>query len=223
MTDRDPVDVDDILYRPFVDQLPVDGAAVSTLGPPLGTETLWASDVLAARIDEILLDLGEGPTWLAAALLLPVLEGDLASVDGRRWPVAHERLQSAGIGGIFAFPLHVGTLAIGAVDLYTLRPATLSPGSVARGSALAASAARVILSRAVAELDATDAMPEDGPYSRREVHQATGMVAAQMRVSVADALLVIKGHAYAAGEPVMHIAGEILARRLSFEPQNDPT
>ncbi|MDM4763424.1 ANTAR domain-containing protein [Galbitalea sp. SE-J8] len=223
MNDRDPGDVDDILYRPFVDELPVDGAAVSTLGDPLGTETLWASDARAARVDGMLIDLGEGPTWLAASSRTPVLEGDLAAIDGGRWPVAHGLLRSMGVRGIFAFPLHVGALSLGAVDLFTVRPTRLSAGCVARGTALADSAARVILGRAVADLDAVDPAPADGPHSRREVHQATGMVAAQMRVSVTDARLVIAAHAYASGEPVLGIASEIVARRLSFEPSNDPT
>ena len=49
--------------EPFVAFLPVTGAAVSTLGDVLGSETLSASDAHAARLDEVQFDLGEGPCW----------------------------------------------------------------------------------------------------------------------------------------------------------------
>ena len=49
--------------RPFVDFLPITGASVSTVGNFLGSETLSASDDVAARLDELQFDLGEGPCW----------------------------------------------------------------------------------------------------------------------------------------------------------------
>lgn len=55
------------LTSPFVAAFGVTGAAVSSLGNPLGVETLSASDDRSARWEEIQLDLGEGPAWQAAA------------------------------------------------------------------------------------------------------------------------------------------------------------
>ena len=48
---------DSDLCGPIVAAIGVSGAAVSTLGDPLGNETLCASDDHAARLDEIQLDL----------------------------------------------------------------------------------------------------------------------------------------------------------------------
>src|SRR4051812_5606330 len=94
--------------RPFVDVLPVSGAAVSTVGDVLGSETLSATDDLAARLDELQFDLSEGPCWDAIHGRLPVLE----PVMGARpnWPAFTAAASEFGVTSIFAFPLLVGTL-----------------------------------------------------------------------------------------------------------------
>jgi hypothetical protein len=65
------------------------------------------------------------------------------------------------------------------------------------------------------EPDADDADAAGG-YSRREVHQATGMVLAQLGVAAADALLIIRGHAFARGRTVREVSADIVARRIDI-------
>src|SRR4051794_29292306 len=72
--------------RPFLGLFPVSGAAVSTVGALLGNETISASDSLAARVDEIQFDLGEGPCWDAMNSARPVLEPDLRGNPRTVWP-----------------------------------------------------------------------------------------------------------------------------------------
>jgi hypothetical protein len=64
---------------PFLSTLPVTGVGISTLGNPLGSGTVCASDARAERIDEIQFDLGEGPCWQALSTRRPVLESDLSN------------------------------------------------------------------------------------------------------------------------------------------------
>jgi hypothetical protein len=85
-------------------------------------------------------------------------------------------------------------------------------------TALASIAARQVLRRALAELvDGEDGIA-DGRFSRREVHQASGMVAAQLRIDVDDALVVLRAHAFAHGRSVRDVAGDVVERRLDFRP-----
>lgn len=49
---------------------------------------------------------------------------------------------------------------------------------------------------------------------RPEIHQASGMVAAQLDIPVAEALVLIRARAYAAGQLVKVIANDVIARRL---------
>jgi hypothetical protein len=212
------------LCRPFVRVIEVSGAAVSTLGRTLGSETVCASDARAARLDEIQLDLGEGPCWEALATRQPVLEPDVQHTTNETWPLARQAMHEAGLGAVFAFPLVVAGIDVGAIDLYSHTPQHLSRHQISDATALSRVLARQVLRRALAAA-ATPQEGDDGwngRYSRREVHQATGMIIAQMKISPADALLVLRGHAFASGRPVRDIAADVIARELDFSPDNRP-
>ncbi|MFG6403574.1 GAF and ANTAR domain-containing protein [Microbacterium sp. P04] len=207
----------DDLCTPFVDVVGVSGAAISTLGRPLGSETLSASDTVAARIAEIQIDLGEGPGWRALKMRRPILESDLQAAGGAEWPLAREALRGLGIGGLYAFPLYVGELSVGSVDLYSPTPHRLSQRAVDDAGVLAVIASRRLLRTALDDLENVDDGLADGPHSRREVHQASGMVAAQLGLSVDDAMLVLRGRAFSSGLTVAQVAADVVARRMVFE------
>ncbi|OUE23119.1 GAF and ANTAR domain-containing protein [Clavibacter michiganensis] len=207
------------LCSPFVVALGMTGAAVSTLGPPLGSETICASDADAARLDEIQLDLGEGPCWEALASGQPVLEPDVQGSASTSWPLARQAMHETGLGAVFAFPLVVAGVDVGAVDLYSDTPRDLSTQQIDDATSLSRVLARQVLRRALLSLTSPaeeDAGAWDGRYSRRELHQATGMVIAQMGLSAADALLVLRGHAFATNRPVRDVANDVVERRLDF-------
>lgn len=202
-----------VLSEPFLRFLPVAGAAVSTLGGLLGSETLSATDSHAARIDEIQFDLGEGPCWDAHRHSAPIDEPDFRA-DGRaRWPAFFEAVRDEPVRAIFAYPLTVGTLRIGAVDLYCTQPMRLNPAEKVRASALADAVSRSILRDT---LDNDPGETELNPLSRRAVHHATGIVLAQLAISPDDAHLIIQGHAFATGMAMLEVAEMIVDGRLRF-------
>ncbi|MCS5718757.1 GAF and ANTAR domain-containing protein [Herbiconiux sp. CPCC 205763] len=212
-----PVERAPTLCDPFVASLPITRAAISTLKNPFDAETVCASDALAAHLDELQIDLGEGPCWQALSARAPVLVSDLQHTRSPTWPSLHTAIAQFGIHSVFAFPLFVGELDIGAVDLYADTPQLFTTTDVARASALAAAAAVDVLNQALDRRPAHDGDPaQDGPFSRREVHQATGMVIAQMKVSPEDALLLIRARAFADGRSVRDIASQIVNREISF-------
>lgn len=194
----------------------VSGAVISTLGRPLGSQTVCASDDVAARIDEIQIDLGEGPCWEALRTRRPVLETDIQNGGGEEWPGARAALRELPVGALYAFPMFVGDLGVGSVDLYRRSAGRLPHGDVREMTAVAAAAARHVLRRALDDLGNVDDGMADGPYSRREVHQASGMVAAQLSVSLDDAMLVLRGRAFASGRSVREVAADVVARRIVF-------
>ena len=204
------------LARPFLRFLPVSGASVSTFGTLLGAETVSATDALAGRVDELQFDLGEGPCWDALASRRPVLITDLRQ-ERARWPLFSAGLGDTPAGALFAFPLALGSLNIGAVDLYRRLPGTLTADEVADATALAGICARQVFRRSLADVPVPGVDRDSGEgFSRREVHQATGMVLAQLGVSAADALLIINGYAFARGRTVREVAADIVARRIDL-------
>lgn len=208
---------DDDLWSPFLGPTAATGVVISTLGDPLGTQTVGATDAMAARIDEIQIDLGEGPGWEALRSRKPVLTPNLRVDGASSWPTARSALRELDFAALYAFPLHVGRVAIGSVELYSTLPGYL-PRTVVRSVAVLASiAARQVLRRALDKLDDVSNGLPDGRYSRREMHQASGMIAAQMSIGVDDALVVLRGHSFAAGRSVLEVAADVVARRLTFD------
>jgi hypothetical protein len=201
--------------EPFVAFLPVTGAAVSTLGEVLGSETLSASDSHAARLDELQFDLGEGPCWDALRTATPVFEPSLRTAGASRWPAFAAAVRDHPVSSIFAFPLIVGPIKLGSVDLYSRDPLQLDASDSSRAAALAAVVGRHVLRGAL-----TAAAPADhadaNPRSRRTIHQATGVVLAQLAIDPDDALLMIQGHAFASNRSMMDVAKEIVEGRLAF-------
>jgi hypothetical protein len=61
---------------------------------------------------------------------------------------------------------------------------------------------------------------EAGADFHHVVHQASGMIAAQLDVNVADALVRLRAHAFANDRPLAEVAADVVARRLRFAPED---
>lgn len=213
---------DDELSVPFALALPVGGVSISTFGDLCPSETVSATDEVATRIDEIQLDLSEGPCWTALATDAPVLETDLVQRPNSAWPAFNEAVRSEPVGAVFAFPVAFGPFPIGAVDVYVPQPATIDDDAVRQTRTLAAAVGRRVLRRALRSIaEEDDALLDRSPSSRRVVHQATGVVLAQLDISPEDAYLLLQGHAFARRTTMRRVAEEILDGTVRFEKRGD--
>lgn len=194
----------------------VAGASISTLGGLLGPETLSASDATIARVDELQFDLGEGPCWEAVETGRPVLEPDVPNSRRTNWPAFLRAVRDNGVVALFAIPLSVGPLRLGAIDMYDVRPRHLDEEELARAVALAAEVSRVVLRQAIQQSGIEETPTPTRPLSRRRIHQATGFVIAQLELSAADAELLIQARAFAEGRTMLEVADDILTRRRWF-------
>jgi hypothetical protein len=210
------------LCRPFLEQLPVAGAAVSMFGGAAAETLVCASDTLAPRLDELQFDLGEGPRWEALQTRLPVLVPDVRHTHPYVWPVFSKALLETEAAALFVFPVTVGALDLGVVELHRMQPGNLSHADYSTAAILAGQTAGHLLRR-VLQVNSPDKDPalEAALMSRREIHQATGMVLAQSGASAADALLLLRAHAFANGMTLRETADAVLQGLLSFAPQND--
>jgi hypothetical protein len=206
------------LCASFIDALPVTGAALSAFSGSAQETSLCASDGLAARLDELQFDLGEGPRWEAARCRSPVFLPHVRSMTHEKWPVFGKALMDSDVQALFVFPLIVGAMDIGVIELYSTAPGALGETDVMTARALADQAAWSLLRRILVP-DAEQETSGGGlSPSRREIHQATGMVLAQTGGTAADALLLLRGHAFANGQSVRETANEVLEKRLNFTP-----
>lgn len=205
------------ICRACVDGLDVDGAAISLFTASTLRETLFATDPVAELLEDLQFGLGEGACMDAASTGRPVLIPDMADpVDTSRWPVYAAAVgEQTGVGAVFAFPLQWGTINLGVLDLYRQVPGMLS-GPQLRDAASAADAAALMLLGL--RTDPGDPQAWDRSWSNRaEIHQATGMVVAQLGISAQDAFARLRAHAFAAHRMLGDVAADVIARRLHFE------
>ena len=52
---------------------------------------------------------------------------------------------------------------------------------------------------------------------KRQVHQASGMVSAQLDVNVGHALIRLRAYAFGHDRPLAEVAKDVVARRLRFD------
>jgi GAF domain-containing protein len=206
------------LCQPFLGPLPISGASVTvmtTSGTPL---TICSSNPIAARIDELHFELGEGPQWAAARTGELSMITDVPAGSHREWPVLGAALSELAIGALFCVPLRMGAVTVGVATLYSDRPRELTEDqqrtALAIGSAIASTAVHQAMSLAT-----DDTLTETArmPALRREVHQATGMLIVQLDASATVAYARLQAYAFANGRTVQAVAHDVVSGTLVFD------
>ena len=119
---------------------------------------------------------------------------------------------------MFGFPLQVGAVRLGALNLYNDHAGPLTADQHADALVMADVAAQAVLvMQANAPPDQLAAELEAGADFQYLVHQAAGMVAAQLDISVGQALMRLRAYAFGNGR---RSRGGPRRRRptLRFEP-----
>ena len=219
-TVRDDRTLAEQICRACVDGLDIDGAAISLLTVSTLRETLYASDATADLLEDLQFSLGEGACIDAAASGRPVLVPDITDpTQTSRWPVyAAAVADQARIGAVFAFPLQWGAINLGVLDLYRHVPGPLTAAELRDAHSAAEAGALMLLGlRTHPDADDDGELVWDQSWSRRaEIHQATGMIVAQLGISPTDAFARLRAHAFTRGVGLGEVARDVVARRLSF-------
>jgi hypothetical protein len=193
------------------------GAGIMLMSGDLARGSVCSSNGVSALIEDLQYTLGEGPCVDAYGQDQPVLEPDLAGAGGSRWVAFSPPAVSAGAKAVFGFPMRVGAIRIGALNLYRDHSGPLDDEQYADGLVLAGVAARAVLAmQADASPGMLGAALETGSDFRFVVHQASGMVSAQLDVTVGEALVRIRAYAFSNGRPLRAVAEDVVARRLRF-------
>jgi hypothetical protein len=128
---------------------------------------------------------------------------------------------AAGARAVFGFPLQLGAVRLGALNLYRDRPGALSDDQHADALVLADVAAKAMLvMQTQAPPGALAADLEASANFEFVVHQAAGMVAVQLDVSVAEALIRLRGYAFASDRQLAAVADDVVDRSLRFDERS---
>jgi hypothetical protein len=188
--------------------LDADGAAITTTLDPSARQVWVSTDDLAEIIEDAEEVAGEGP-GLDAERTGEVVQGVIGLNVPARWPFLEDRLVRAGFSGsIVAVPLVGDQGGPGVLLAYRwLRKIDSDPSVL------------TFLSRTLGRLLFHDPDERDLGESwpvRSEIHQATGMVVAQLEITTTEALAVLRARAYAESISLDVVAADIVSRRVRF-------
>jgi hypothetical protein len=199
------------------DVMAMTGAGIMLMSGDVPRGSICSSNRVSALIEDLQYTLGEGPCVDAYHHDEPVVESDLAHRGVGRWLAFTPRAVDAGARAVFGFPLRVGAIRIGALNLYRDRPGPLDGDQHADALVLAGVAARAVLAmQADAPPGMLGAELEAGSDFRFVVHQASGMVSAQLDVSVGEALVRLRAYAFAHDRPLAAVAHDVVGRQFRF-------
>lgn len=212
-----------VLCAAAVDRLGVDGAVLSVANWSGWPQLRESTDALGARLAELEITVGEGPGVDARRLGGPVLVMDLDSLASQqRWPAFAPLAVTAGACAMFALPMNIGAIQLGVFVLHRTRPGPLTPAALPDSLAFADLAMRLLLDeQAGVPVTVDGAAGGELPLHAPQVHQATGMIAMQLDVVMADAFVRLRAAAFAAQRPLAELAADVVARRVRFHPNGD--
>jgi hypothetical protein len=193
----------------------VNGAGVMLMSGDIPRGSLCTTDEVSQLIEELQYTLGEGPCVDAYQQDKVVAEPDLADPVTRRWPAFTPPALQAGVRAIFGFPLRVGTVHLGALNLYRDLPGPLTGDQHADALVVADVAARWVLeAQAGAPVDMVAEELEVSADFHFAVHNAAGMVSVQEGISVTEALIRLRAFAFSSDRLLADVAQDVISRRL---------
>ena len=196
------------------------GAGIMLRSADVPHGSVGMTNAISALIEELQFTLGEGPCIDAFNLERPVLEPDLAG-PSQRWPGFTPLVLEAGARAVFAFPLQVGAVSIGSLDLYRDRSGPLTDDQHADALIFASVVARDVLAmQAHAPVGMVAPELRHMANNQAVVHQAVGMVAVQLGVRVDEALIRLRAHAFANDRQLTELAWDVVERRVRFDAEN---
>jgi hypothetical protein len=212
-----------LLCETAVLRLGVGGAALTTAAGLGWPETRHCTDSLSERLAELQVTVGEGPSADARWAGGPVLVADLdTSASQRRWPLFAPLAVEAGAGALFTLPLCVGAIRIGVLALHRVEAGGLAPAMLTDSLAFAELALRLLLDEQAGQHAGADGPTDLGPALRNpQVHQATGMISAQLGIGMEDAFARLRARAFAARRPLSELAADVVTHKVRFGPTGE--
>jgi hypothetical protein len=204
------------LCHAFLTIMAGEGAALTVAYTRPERVTLCVTDDIAARLEDLQDVLGEGPGPTA------YVTGEIAIADVRaengQWPLFTDAARKIpGVSALYSVPVRPWN--DGVLGVLTVHQNGAEPVDSERAQFLANAIGAALVKDSPVESDL-----RSGPWSTRsQVHQATGMVVAQLRISPEDALALLRAHAFSHDTTLGSVAEQVTGRRLQFtdDPESE--
>jgi hypothetical protein len=205
--------------RAAVAPLSACGAGISVMTSDGTRGVSAASDPVSDRVEELQFTLGEGPCIDAFADRRPVLAADLSDAATYRWPVYAPAAQDDGIRAVFAFPLQIGAVRLGVMDIFRDRVGLLTDAELGTAFSFVEVTIDALLDMQENRRSRECAVVNLG--HRAQLFQAQGMVMMQLGVTIGEAVVRLRAYAYAENRRLEDVARDVVARRLRLDSDKE--
>lgn len=196
--------------------LGADGAAL-TMVSPSGALVVAATDELSRQLEDLQQVVGQGPSR-DAYLHRSTQMADFAVSDDHRWSLMFEHSRHLEFDGkLVVVPLCPSEVIIGLLsargpaDTFFVHPGVSEFIGSVIGTALLREP----------EMELSSTAFTHAWSSRAQIHQATGMVMAQVGIPAQDALALIRAHAFVDGLELFEVARLIIEHHVNFRDHLD--
>jgi hypothetical protein len=197
--------------------LALDGAAIALSSGEKSLISLCTSNKIAGALMDLELTLGEGPAFDAS-------RGDakhdtnLLQTTPSNWETYRSEAVALGAKAVFGFPVRLGAIRFGALSLFRNTPGPLTAEQDSDAYLIASVICRAILaSQAGGPHDSLVGELNGSSLLDFRVHQAAGMLSVQASMSVKDALVLLRAHAFAIGCQLSELANRVVSRSTRYE------
>jgi hypothetical protein len=141
-----------------------------------------------------------------------VLVPDLAGPVGNSWPGFRQVAVERGVAAVFAFPLQVGPVSLGTLELFSAQPGPLPPDQAGLARAFAEIGVGVLLDGHLINADGGLSHGLERSFEHRaDIAQAQGMVTVDLGVSLTEAMARLRAHSFAIGISLSELAGKVIS------------
>lgn len=197
------------------------GAGISITSKDGMQEQLCTSNDVAQRLMDLEITLKEGPGYDASQSGTANEVSDLVANEEQRWTFYSPEAVELGARAVFGFPIHIGAAVFGALSLYRDSAGPLSEEQSSSAYLMASVIGRAVLVMQAGVPRGAIANELQGQSTFDfSVHQASGMLSVQAKLSVKDALIMLRAHAFAMGLSPSELAHRIIDRDTRFDFQS---
>lgn len=196
--------------------LDVHGAGVMIEREDGHLHMISTSDPLLTRLEELQIELDQGPCLLAYRIGQPVQAPDLTA--DARFPEFGKRAVEAGMKAVYSYPLQHMAITLGALNFYRTDAVELSAEQRSAAAALADVATSYVLHARTDERSAVlTSQLQTALDSRVPIEQAKGFVAGRLDITVDEAFRLLRGYARSHRITLQGVVDDVLSRRVPME------
>jgi GAF domain-containing protein len=183
--------------------------------------TMACSDEVAAQLNDLQYQLGEGPCLAALKAAAAVAIDDM-DAEGR-WPGFTRQAAAHGIGSGLSLPLIARDEVVGALNLYARPRGAFGPQETRRAELFAGTAAGALaLGLRLASYAALTGQLRESLASRAVIDQAVGVIMGQQRCSPDKAFAALRAASQNRNVKLRDVARELVAGITGADPEPPP-